>query len=249
MPKKRRRKKGNRPGPPPPPSVPQTGPGGGTPDTPSSPPDTAPSKKERREQALERRRARERRRRFRYIGIGALVLVVLLGLWAFQGFQSSQDVAEYVTFSQDAAGCTDVEETGGLSRDHVEQAVEYETSPPAGGAHSASTARAGVYQEPFAENPQASSPTIYQAMHSLEHGYVIVWHDPELSGDARQALERTVRGESKTILVPYGDLEQGDAVALTAWGRLQRCSEADAEVVERFADIFRERTGPEPDAP
>lgn len=242
---KKRRRKGNRPGPPPPPSTPQTGPRGG----PTDAPDTDLSKKERREQALQRRRARERRRRLRYIGIGGLVVAVLAGLFVFQQVQSGQEVAEYVAFSQEAAGCGRVEEVGGLSRDHVtNQAVDYETSPPVGGAHSPSTLRSGLYAEPFSEDPGAGGATVYQAVHSLEHGYVIIWHAPDLDDDARSGLERIVREERKTILVPYPDLEEGEALALTAWGRLQRCSDADPEVVQRFVEVFRERTAPEPDA-
>lgn len=154
-------------------------------------------------------------------------------------------MAEYVELSQNAADCTDVEEIGGLSREHVERTVDYETSPPVGGAHSGSTARAGIYQEPFAENPQGGGTTIYQAVHSLEHGYVIVWYDPQLDGEALRDLEQTVRGKAETILAPYRDLEEGDAMALTAWGRLQRCGETDPEVVDGFVDTFRNETAPE----
>ncbi len=139
----------------------------------------------------------------------------------------------------------------GSNRDaweHLEagETVTYPTSPPTGGKHDARWLNAGIYNEPFSDQ-RAPTPTIYEAVHSLEHGYVIVWHK-DLSDAELDALDRSFGNERKVIAVPYPQLE-GAKMALSAWERLQVCDEPNVKVVEGFIDRYREqKSAPEPNA-
>ncbi len=149
-----------------------------------------------------------------------------------------------------AAGCGEVTTTSdsGSGRHLTEdQTVEYDTSPPTHGAHDPIPLRAGIYEEPFT-NVKGEKPTIYKAVHSLEHGYIIVWHEGLRSADER-LLERRYSDAKKVIVVPYPPLKGDDKVVLTAWGRIVRCPKLDVKVVDGFIDLYREaRSAPEPRA-
>jgi hypothetical protein len=101
-----------------------------------------------------------------------------------------------------------------------------------------------VYDKPFSLDP-ALQPSIYQAVHSLEHGYVLVWYRG-LKRAQVDALGREVRGERETILVPYPKLKKGQKMAMTAWGRLQYCTKPDPKAVAAFIERYRDaKTAPE----
>lgn len=151
------------------------------------------------------------------------------------------------------AGCTEVREVppypGGLDRAHVGSAdvpampplEGYPSAPPASGPHGGSTLPDGVYP---------SAPPIDAAIHSLEHGAVIVWYDPQAEGpevdEVRRFFEASDEG-THVIVAPFdypaegqsGTLPAGTAMALTAWHRLQSCRQASLPVAFAFAEAYR----------
>lgn len=147
-----------------------------------------------------------------------------------------------------SAGCGDIQDTGRSGAgDHLGQAerTTYDSVPPAHGPHAGTTVPAGVYEEPLSEDPNADL-TIYEAVHSLEHGAVVVWYDGLKKAEVDQ-LDRTYSGEEKVIVTPYPPLRGDDLVAMTAWGRLVKCEELSTAVIDAFIERFREaRTAPEP---
>lgn len=148
-----------------------------------------------------------------------------------------------------SAGCSvrTTDESG--SGEHLApgETTEYDTSPPTHGAHAPSTLPAGVYDEPLSDNP-AETRTIFRAVHSLEHGAVIIWHD-KLADDDIDDLDREFGTEKKVLIAPYPPLK-GDKVALSAWGRLATCERADNAFIEAFIERYREaRTAPEATVP
>lgn len=196
--------------------------------------------------AQERRRQRQRRERLRNVAIAsAVVLLVLAGI----GFRVVQNRTGTARFERIAAtaGCGDVKKTSASGeQQHLEQgqSTTYDTSPPTHGRHAQSILPARVYREPLSTDPNAQAATVYQAVHSLEHGYVIAWYKG-LSDAEFDALDRAMRGEEKVIAVPYPELREGK-LALTSWARLLTCEKADTKVVDAFIDRFREKTAPEP---
>lgn len=210
-----------------------------------APPPAAPAPR-RAPRGATRRSRKGDRTRTRLIAAGVALVLLIVGAFVYQQVQSRRAAGAHAELAA-SAGCDDVTDVGGLDRDHVTTAVEYESSPPAGGPHAGNALPASVYNEPFSTTP-GQSPSIYSAVHSLEHGYIIAWHDG-LDDDERADLERELRAERKVIVVPYPELEEGRKMALTAWGKLQVCDEADPEVALSFVELFREQTAPEAEVP
>jgi hypothetical protein len=149
------------------------------------------------------------------------------------------------------AGCGKLQTTSGSGAgEHLQpgETTTYDTSPPSHGKHDPTPLAAGVYDKPLSLDPGAQ-PTIYQAVHSLEHGAVIIWY-AHLSSSARDDLERRHRDERKVLVVPYPQLARRDRVAITAWGRLIDCERASPKLIGAFIERFREaRSAPEPHNP
>jgi hypothetical protein len=113
--------------------------------------------------------------------------------------------------------------------------VTYSTSPPTGGEHYPTPLSHGVFTTPLSTNP-VDSPNLYQAVHSLEHGYAIVWYRG-LSD--QQVMALTPFGDQDRVLViSYPQLPKG-SIALTAWGRLQYCDMLDTQQVQKFIDLYK----------
>lgn len=123
----------------------------------------------------------------------------------------------------------------GAGRNHVSSPA-YGVNPPSGGNHDPSPAAAGIY------TAQDAPPDV-RLVHSLEHGYVILWHRPE-SGDATaQQLDTLASKYGKDVLVvPRESLPT--PVAATAWHRRLLCQSPEPEALEKFIKNFRNE-GPE----
>lgn len=121
---------------------------------------------------------------------------------------------------------------------HVQTAVEYEMTPPAGGPHNPTWLNCGIYEEEV--------PNEY-AVHSLEHGAVWVTYDPEqVSGSDLDAL----RGEmpnSYIILSPFPGLQA--PVVASAWGVQVALDGVDDPRLNEFIVKYRlSEDAPEPGA-
>lgn len=121
---------------------------------------------------------------------------------------------------------------------HVQTAVEYEMTPPAGGPHNPTWLNCGIYEEEV--------PAEY-AVHSLEHGAVWVTYDPEqVSGGDLDAL----RGEmpsSYIVLSPFPGLDA--PVVASAWGVQVALDGVDDPRLNEFIVKYRlSEDAPEPGA-
>ena len=150
-----------------------------------------------------------------------------------------------------SAGCTTVRSIppyrGGLDRAHIgaggpvptlPDLATYPSNPPASGPHSSVPADAGVYADP---------PSIAEAIHSLEHGAVIIWLSPDALSNAEVAGLETFfrRGNERNhvIVSPFdypdqgaaGSLPAGTQMAVAAWHRLQFCDRPNLAAAFQFA--------------
>ncbi len=217
----------------------------------------AAARDEARAAALERRVAEQRRRKtlqrrgwLRNGGVLGLIVIVVTGLIVWSKVRSGAAVRAFNQASL-AAGCTPVKDTGdNLSHRHLGpgERVTYATSPPSGGDHNPTPLRAGVYTTAFSDDPNATD-SIYQAVHSLEHGYVDIWYTGSASDSHFQQLAQEFAGETKVILSPYPQLPAGETIGLTTWGRLQTCRKVSVGQVRGFINRYRLKTAPEPLAP
>ncbi|HYZ91854.1 MAG TPA: DUF3105 domain-containing protein [Actinomycetota bacterium] len=196
-----------------------------------------------------RKRARGKSKTRPYV-IAGLVVLALVGAFVARSMFTSRQVDQFNKLAV-ANGCSEVRETGGSgSGQHlpVGGTTRYDSSPPTHGAHDGrGVVPHGIYDKPFGTDPE-KQPSIYRAVHSLEHGYIIVWHKG-LTSDQERALERKYRDERKVIVVPYAQLRGDTKVALTAWGRIVRCEGSNTRVIDAFVERYREaRSAPEPKA-
>lgn len=124
-----------------------------------------------------------------------------------------------------------VERIASAGRDHV-QGATYDEPAPTSGPHNPASPRCGTYREPLA---------LDLAVHALEHGVVVLWHDPA-QPELVEALETaTAEWDSHVIIAPNDGID-ADVVA-TAWNRRKAYDAGDPEITE-FVDTYRRR-GPE----
>ncbi len=117
----------------------------------------------------------------------------------------------------------------------------YNTNPPTSGPHYAESAPAGFYEQPVADG---------YLVHSLEHGYVIIWYSCDgLTEQACAQLKSDVRSLSenspKVIGMPRSGLET--PVVLTSWGRIMPLEAFDAAQIRAYIRANLNRA-PEPHA-
>lgn len=179
---------------------------------------------------------KERRRTFAFVGVAtaiALVLVGVAGVAVYQDRQQEQDLEEAAT--QPIEG---VQTFDNLSRNHVQTAVDYAQTPPAGGDHNPVWANCGVYAEPI-------EPTT--GVHSLEHGAVWITYRPDLPQAQVDRLSNLADGLGYAVLSPYPGLPE--PVVASAWGvQLKLDSAEDPRLATFLTKYMQGSQTPEPGA-
>ena len=193
----------------------------------------APTKAERLQAA---RVARERQARFRRLGLIAL-LVLLVGGVVVAGLANAKSQSGSKTRLASVlttGGCkTDTRSDPG--RDHVENAL-YKVDPPSGGDHDPSPANAGIYEP-------GEVPGEPHLVHSLEHGFIILWYQRNLPpADVDKLKDLTDRYSTSTLLVPRDSI--GVPVAATAWHRRLLCPGFQETPLVEFIKAYKDK-GPE----
>lgn len=192
---------------------------------------------ERRRERLEARRqekaralAAQRRaeRRERIIRIVVLTILGAAALWFFflRGVTTPEAIAGHPIETFSDAGVND----------HREGDLTYDEIPPVSGQHAPSAAACGIHGEQIPDE---------QYVHSLEHGAVAVFYDPQ------QVDEQTITGiedlagsyDGETISAPYEGMDQ--PIYVTSWGERMALGSLDEEAVREYIDTFRGK-GPEP---
>lgn len=179
--------------------------------------------------ALKAKQQKEKRRNLIAIAsavVGALAVIAIV-------------VAVVVTSAQPEVDRADIDVTGvetfeQLAGQHVEGAVEYDQTPPAGGPHAAAWLNCGIYEQQVPNE---------NAVHSLEHGAVWVTYDPEqVTGGDLDAL-RDAMPSTYIILSPFEGLDA--PVVASAWGAQVKLDGVDDERLADFITKYRQS----PDAP
>ena len=145
----------------------------------------------------------------------------------------------------------------GFSHIHAgEQATDWNSDPPTSGQHYSIPAPAGFYEEAILDE---------HVVHSLEHGYVILYFNCELkygTGEAaRQACDELwveiayamqaagvwdQTNTPKMIVLPRPEME--NFITYTSWGRLYRVDDFHPDEYLRYVELYR-GVAPEPRAP
>ncbi|MBI3384697.1 DUF3105 domain-containing protein [Candidatus Gottesmanbacteria bacterium] len=160
------------------------------------------------------------------ISTGLATLVILVGgvYWATkQGERSSKPLVG--------------QEVAIESRNHVPDTtkIDYNSNPPAGGDHYARPQDAGIYDK---------APADGNLVHSLEHGAIILWHNPDLPSGDIDTLKKIYYKASggKKIMTQRKSLDV--PVALSSWGRVLKLRTIDEKQIMEFFETNRDR-GPE----
>jgi Protein of unknown function (DUF3105) len=210
------------------------------------------AKPERRERKDEARRLREDERKRvarkaafrRSLIFGGVGVLVILGVSYFNRASGTKPLSPAAVAAAQAAGCG---------------SVAHQTNDAPGGLHLASGASYDYpvhpatygYHDP---SPLPGQPRVYtapvqetQAVHTLEHGSVIMYYrvaaDGGISQDVVNALAPVANGNHATYLIPYPDLPEGAALAYTAWNEILTCPKAitpdqATTVAQGFVDSF-----------
>ena len=182
----------------------------------------------RRKRRLEAR-ATERRQRGKWIWIGVAVIGVLLlvGVVAWSIQKAKQPVfgeAVPIQGQQHIA----------LDQSHP----PYNSDPPTSGWHYAEPAEAGFYESSLPDE---------QLVHNLEHGHVIISYDCARVADCEDVkteLRGLVGRFQRWKIVAVARENADAAIALTAWGRIDKLDSYDEDRVDAFVKRWRNR-GPE----
>jgi hypothetical protein len=238
-------------------------------------------KSSNRREAVAKIQAQQRtaeRRRTLLVLAPALVLAVVIGVMVYlqvrdQTERSNAELAEVGVPAGEA--CRDiVTEPAEGNNDHRDEGtpIDYEQSPPAMGPHWSQFLVAGQIRKFWTKDDR---PPVERLVHSLEHGWTIVWYDESVAEDDAamddlRAIAEQYAGsdpEDKVMLAPWteddGDPFPDDAsVALTHWsmggthgnpegqvGVWQYCTDVSGEAVDRFVADYPYTDSPEPGAP
>jgi Protein of unknown function (DUF3105) len=119
--------------------------------------------------------------------------------------------------------------------EHVAGPVDYDSSPPTHGPHSANAAACGVHGAPIPNETM---------VHSLEHGAVGIVYRASLDLADIRSIERTVRGyDGRVFSAPYSG-NMSTPIAVLSWGEMMRLQSLDERAVRDYISAFR-GTGPE----
>ena len=122
-------------------------------------------------------------------------------------------------------------------RDHTNDPVTYESTPPVTGDHSPSAAPCGVHGTQIPDE---------LFVHSLEHGTVAILYDPQEVEVAtiREIEAKVGEFDDRTISAPYPGTDT--PISVTSWNKLMRLDEDefDEATVDEYIDAFIGR-GPE----
>jgi hypothetical protein len=196
---------------------------------------TTAARRERKEAARARRereaKAAMRRSALRRAAIGGVVgvLVFVAISWYTNRAPAATALSPTTTDAAAKAGCSALTtpDPGTPSREHLASgaAYSYAEQPATSGPHDPSP----LPDQPRVYDAQAMAQYHEtQAVHSLEHGSVIMYYrpssDPEgLPKDIVDRLAPIAQTSKATYLIPYANLPQGTALAFTAWNKLLTC--------------------------
>lgn len=146
------------------------------------------------------------------------------------------------------AGCelrTNLPEEGNTHFADLDKVPDYGTAPPTSGDHyAANEAGSGA----LADGAFLQTPPLSRAVHSLEHGRVVIQYDPRLSEEEQLAV-KGVFDEAPPGVILFPNKEMPYEVAATAWTQLVGCDSLESpeslDVLRTFRDSYVGR-GPEP---
>jgi hypothetical protein len=175
----------------------------------------------------------------RNIRLGAVVVAVLVagvGISMLRGSPPTEGpkLTGALKQSLEQNGCT-VDSRTDKGQAHG-PAATYSVNPPSGGDHDPVPSPAGFYDS-------SNVPADGHLVHSLEHGFVIVWYQPAgVSAATLDELRDLARRAKWVLVAPRPSMST--PLAATAWHRRLLCPDNADEPIAAFVTAFRNQ-GPE----
>jgi hypothetical protein len=125
---------------------------------------------------------------------------------------------------------------------HVDdgQPITYKVYPPTSGTHYNNPTAAGFYDTTVPEG---------NFVHSLEHGYIVIYYKPDVPDATKQQLKDLMTqlplgkyGKVKLVIVPYTNMSTPFAIA--AWDRLLLLNQYSPDEIKTFYQQWVDK-GPE----
>ena len=179
---------------------------------------------EKRMRAAQQARRQALRRRLIAAGLIVAAVAAVVGYVSYDRRQAAE-LDEALT-SGTCRTDTESDPTRPPGQNHVEN-PSYAVNPPAGGDHLTASARSGVYSG-------ESLPPEGMLVHSLEHGYIILWHQTDLPAEQLTELEQLEERFPGDIIVAERP-SMPVPVAATAWNQRLLCDEVETDAMARFA--------------
>jgi hypothetical protein len=156
-----------------------------------------------------------------YLIVGAIIVLFVGGFVALAVFDARQ---------QSASGAPDEVKTYdvGPAGNHTSSDVDYEQTPPVGGAHDPVWQNCGFYNKPVRDE---------NAVHSLEHGAVWITYSSDLPQDQVTELQNIAQSKTYILVSPYPGLDS--PVVASAWGKQIALDGADDPDLDSFIKAYR----------
>ena len=156
-----------------------------------------------------------------YLIVGAIIVLFVGGFIALAVIDARQQSA---SGAPDDVKSYDV----GPAGQHTSANVDYEQSPPVGGAHDPVWQNCGYYDKPVRDE---------NAVHSLEHGAVWITYSPDLPQDQVTELQNIAQSRSYILVSPYPGLYS--PVVASAWGKQVALDGPEDPGLESFIKAYR----------
>jgi hypothetical protein len=213
---------------------------------------------------------KERRRSLLILGGCVIVVLALLGSAVFvyvkdqraDRAREGKPLAD-LGVSTSSAGCDEVKKVDATgSGDHIDTgtAIPYPDAPPAFGPHWPNFLQGSEIRSFYTTQDR---PDLERLVHSLEHGYTILWYDDTVKPgtEAYQTVQAIAdKFDSYFIAAPWTQddgksFASGKHLALTHWtgpqkqqGVTQYCAAPSGAVVDAFTKDYVPDNAPEPGA-
>ncbi len=143
----------------------------------------------------------------------------------------------------EAANCDlqlDLPDEGNDHFDDEDRVPNYKTDPPTSGDHYGNIAETA--SGALADGAWLNTPPVARAVHSMEHGRILIQYSPELSEEEQLEIKGVFEESPQGVLMfPNPDMPY--EVAVTAWTQLAGCRDYQGpetlDVIRDFRDVYR----------
>jgi Protein of unknown function (DUF3105) len=220
------------------------------------------------EEMRKQQRAAERRRTLVVVAACAVVAIIIVVVAAIplikQKHKEQRDLSS-IGVAKSAAGCQPIKtkdaDGSGVHKDPGTP-IDYPDNPPAYGPHWGNYLQGAEIRNQYAVQDR---PPVERLVHSLEHGYSILWYDETIGKDKAAMDDLSAIADKyplgdRLIIAPWtkddgGAFPDGTHVSLTHWtgpdnqtGVWEYCKSVSGPVVGDFTDKYPSSDAPEPGA-